>query len=344
MINLGAMKTISTGVPVHGVIMCGGGGTRLMNGLKGHMGQVPAAYRGNLEKQFLPLLEPTQSMLASTAGRLTGNHDGSPILSDSQRLWFATGDRMVGKIQADLGLSNSRQIIGEPARKNTFPPMATMAKIIAEKDPGAVIVTLPSDHLVFSAQQFVADIRTAVGVAVETGGLVTFGITPTGPSSQYGYIKQGEPLDSEGKVNTVAQFTEKPDASTAQTWLNEGGYLWNSGMFVWQASSFLDKISQFQPGIYALLNSIYGGNAINHNDPAQVIQLGAMSAFFYANNPSKNSVDYKIMEPASQTGDVKVVRAGFQWRDLGSWEEIQGAIGEGEIQPASWLASISESL
>jgi mannose-1-phosphate guanylyltransferase/mannose-6-phosphate isomerase len=216
----------------------------------------------------------------------------------------------------------SENILAEPCANNTLPAIAWGTAEIAKQDPQALIGVFPSDHAIQGDEQFREDLAAAFRAASE-GDLVTFGIRPSGPETGYGYIEAGEALDG-GSARRVVRFVEKPDRATAERYLREGNYYWNSGMFVFRAKDFWEELKRNEPAIESaisrLLKTVGDGSSLQKIYPTI----------------KKISIDYGIMERAKR---VAVVPARFGWNDLGSWESLyqlkekdnQGNAIEGDV-------------
>jgi len=170
----------------------------------------------------------------------------------------------------------------------------------------AMMIVLPSDHLIKQKTLFLKTLRNACQVAEENSNLVTIGITPDYPETGYGYIRYDEAV-SVGQAYKVAQFVEKPDLETAKSYLESGQYLWNSGMFIWKVSSILDKMKHLMPEMYEGLVVIKEaiGTEQEHNVLAN--EFAKMRSI---------SIDYGILEHAD---DIYTVPGSFGWDDVGSW-------------------------
>jgi mannose-1-phosphate guanylyltransferase len=231
-------------------------------------------------------------------------------LAQVERTLVLTGATLRSALATELPELNGERIIGEPVGKNTAPAIALAAHLIAAENPDGVMVVLPADHLVNDADAFRSVVRTAVSAARETGALVTLGITPARPETEYGYIRAVEPTAAPGVLKADG-FTEKPDPEAAERFLEEGGYYWNSGMFVWLASSFLREVGEHLPTVAQALATV-------PTEPDAQEFAGAIRQF-YDVVPSI-SVDYAIMEKAR---DVLVVPAEFGWDDVGAWTAFE---------------------
>lgn len=271
--------------PFTAVILAGGSGTRLW----------PLS-RQMAPKQFMSL-DGSASMLMATAQRL------NPMIEKND-IWVVTGrDSATGAGYRDLQQFNH---LIEPAARNTAPAIGIMAAYLTDFANNPVMLVLPADHVITDTPAFHKAISIAVDTA-EHGKLVTFGITPTRPETGYGYIK-AKGTDS---VLSVERFVEKPDSATAQNYLNEGGYYWNSGMFVAKASVMLAEIEKCAPELFAGLTKI-----------RQAWQDGgdwrAAVAAHFAELPG-DSLDYAVME---KSDNVALVPCDIGWSDVGSWDAV----------------------
>ena len=219
-------------------------------------------------------------------------------------------------------------ILLEPCARNTAPCIGLAAAVIRKKYGEAMMLVLPSDHLIRYEEMYVDTLRQAVAVAEKEQNLVTIGITPTYPETGYGYInfERDTDLGMPG-VYRVERFVEKPDLDTAKEYLASHRYLWNSGMFMWKISTILDNMRQFMPSIYQGLEAI---KASIGTDDAESVLESTFTAF-----PSE-SIDYGIMEKAK---NIYILPGAFGWDDVGSWLAVgrirksneQGNVVKGNI-------------
>lgn len=276
----------------YAVIMAGGGGTRLW----------PLS-RKNRPKQFLPLIGE-QTLFQSTVARLEG-------FLPPERILVVTVAEQAAKMRAQSPEIPDQNYIIEPAPRGTASVVGLAATILHQRDPQAVMAVLPSDHFIRNRDLFHYLIKAAVEVA-RNDYLVTLGITPTFPSTAYGYIQQGAPLPGDYKYPTysVARFTEKPDEQTAQKLLRTGDHSWNSGMFVWTTGRILSEMRLQMPELSAALEEI---SAADTPQQAAVIQSVWPDL-------KVETIDYGIMEKAER---VAVLPAGgLGWSDVGSWNSL----------------------
>ncbi|MGM4886784.1 mannose-1-phosphate guanylyltransferase/mannose-6-phosphate isomerase [Tardiphaga sp. 11_C7_N12_6] len=268
------------------LIMCGGAGTRLW----------PSSREGR-PKQFLPLFGP-RSTFQDTVIRVSdaGLFD-RPIVITSAAYRF-----MVREQLAEIGLD--ADILLEPARRDSGPAIAAGAAFAQARDEEAVVLALAADHVVRDVPAFVAACRAGLVVA-DAGHIVTFGVQPERPATEYGYISPGQVLS--GEVKSVAKFVEKPDLKTATGYI-EAGYLWNSGNFMFRAGMLLDEYRRVDSDSVETITSA-------------VAKAGRDLGFFTldadAFGKAKSiSVDYAVME---KTRKAAVVPVSCGWSDVGSW-------------------------
>lgn len=272
------------------IILSGGAGTRLW----------PLSW-GDHPKQFLSLVSE-HTMIQETLLRLKGLETGNPIIScgESHRFMVA---QQIGEIT-----DKKPVILLEPMAKNTAPAIAAACCAAMKQDKDAVVVILPSDHVIADVKAFQNAVMTAAKHA-EKGSLVTFGIVPTFPSTGYGYVKAaGEEVDG---AYTLEKFVEKPCLEKAQEYLASGEYAWNSGMFVFKASVFLDELKAHNPEMAALSIEAFEKARVE----TDFIRLDK-EAF---GRIQGDSIDYAVME---KTSKGKVVKLNAGWDDVGSWSAL----------------------
>jgi len=274
------------------VILSGGSGSRLW----------PLS-RAALPKQLLALTG-TQTLIQQTVLRAALPHAAPPLLicNDTHRFHVAEQMQEIGVVP--------RAIVLEPAARNTAPAAAVAALMIAESDPQGIVLLLPSDHVIADEAAFARAVETARNAAAH-GHIVTFGIEPTKAQTGYGYIETGNAIETGALA--VARFTEKPDAATAEAYLNSGRHLWNSGMFVFRADIILAEFDRHAP---AVLEAARAALATARRD-LDFLRLDADS---FARAP-EISIDYAIME---RTKRAAVIPCKIGWSDMGSlsalWE------------------------
>lgn len=249
------------------------------------------------------------SMLRVTLDRLEG-------LASREDTFVMTFAEQRDAVLADLaGRVPESNVIGEPEIRNTAPSIGLAAAVARRLRGDQAMLVLPADHVVEPVERFRDQVRAALRFLESPAGakaLLTFGIVPTRPETGYGYIRVGEERWREGDnpVHAVAAFLEKPTPERARELVAEG-CLWNSGMFAWRAGAVLDGIAQHLPDVAAVLARIEA--AAGTRDFAGVLKRE------YPQAPSV-SIDYGLLEKAR---NVVVMRAGFAWNDVGSWEFVR---------------------
>lgn len=278
---------------MYAVIMAGGGGTRLW----------PIS-RKETPKQLLPLLGK-DTLFQSTVARLEK-------LFPPERILVVTVDEQAREMQKQVPSIPINNYLIEPAPRGTASVVALAAAVLQKRDPQALMAIQTADHYIRNWDLFQYLIRAAFDVA-QKNYLVTLGITPTFPSTGYGYIQQGEPLDGDYKypVYMVKRFKEKPDEATAQQLLRSGDHSWNSGMFVWHVDTILAEIQRQMPELYEVVNKI--SSAWGTAEQENVVQ----SSWY---DLKSQTIDYGVMEKAEQ---VAVLPAGgLGWSDVGAWDSL----------------------
>lgn len=267
------------------LILAGGSGTRLW----------PLSRR-NHPKQFLKLFGG-KSLLQITADRFRE-------LAGPEEFIVVTSKAYEFEVRSDLPWIE--HVILEPVGRNTAPAIAVAAQYVSEKlgcREGEVIFVSPSDHLIEPVEKFAEYVRLAEELA-SGGALVTFGIKPTRPETGYGYIKAASGTAVEtagGHAFRVEDFVEKPDLETAQRYLEDGGYYWNSGMFAFSVGSIRRELKEYAPEI------------------ASTLDLGCDGMLASFDVMPSISIDYAVMEKSTR---VAVIPAALDWNDVGSWDSL----------------------
>jgi mannose-1-phosphate guanylyltransferase / mannose-6-phosphate isomerase len=283
------------------IILSGGSGTRLW----------PLS-REKHPKQLLPLVSE-DSLLQATVRRLDGL-DGielqEPIVVCNEEYRFLIAEQL--RVMDKKGT-----ILLEPTGKNTAPALtlAALAAIRDEDDP--ILLIMPSDHIIVDTQSFQAVVRKGIPLAIE-GAIITFGITPDAPETGYGYIKTGKTIGQSDDIFRIARFEEKPDQDVAQTYLDDGSYLWNSGLFMMRASIWLSAIEKCRPDILSACQAAWDkeeidGDFLRVNKPA------------FEQCPSE-SIDYAVIEKITADGGKLpmgfVIPLSAGWSDIGQWDSL----------------------
>ncbi len=245
-------------------------------------------------------------MIKQTVNRIIGE-------IPSENIYVVTTSTLAESIEEELSQIPARNIISEPFGKNTAACIGLAAAIISKRDPNAVMAVMTADHIIEPPDLFLKALKCAEELATGKNALVTFGIKPTEPSVNYGYIQRDEDvINLQGfPVYDVKCFTEKPDSVTAENFLKSGEYYWNSGIFVWSVNTILENIDTLMPDLSQGLEKI--GKSLETPDESSVI--------CHEYEKFENiSIDYGIMEKAS---NVKIIEAGFTWDDVGSWLAIE---------------------
>ena len=275
----------------YGVIMAGGGGTR-----------------------FWPLSrQKTPKQLLNLSGKdLMVNEavDRMATVIGKSNIFIVTAEvQAPAMLTATQGKVFPRNILAEPAARNTAACIGYSAMEILRKYGDGVMIITPADHYIEDVPALTEIFKTAILTAENEDKLVTIGLKPTFPSTGFGYIKYDS--ESEGQIKQVIEFREKPDEETAKTYVESGEYAWNSGMFIWKASLILEKLKKYTPDIYQDLKTI--GDAMNTATEQEVLHE------VYP-NIRKISIDYAVMEPCAEKGDVLVIPGDCGWNDVGSWD------------------------
>jgi mannose-1-phosphate guanylyltransferase / mannose-6-phosphate isomerase len=272
------------------VIMCGGAGTRLW----------PVS-RESMPKQFVPLVGSGSTFQQVLARVNDADLFARPIIITNADFRFVVAEQLrEAGIDADIVL--------EPVRRDSGPAVAVSAVLAVERNRDALVLVLAADHVVRKADEFREACRRAAAAAAE-GRIVTFGIEPTHPATNYGYIRPGAQLNG-AAVHAVDAFVEKPNAATAASYVADR-YLWNSGNFLFHAATMLSEIERFEPAMAEAAKAAVHGLTRD-------LDFLRLAAEPFARAPKK-SIDYAVME---RTKLAAVVPADLGWSDVGSWSTV----------------------
>ncbi len=204
-------------------------------------------------------------------------------------------------------------IIGEPFGRDTAAACGLAAAIVKARCPNGSFCILTADHVIKDIEIFQQTLQEGFDLAERDGSLVTIGIKPTFPSTGFGYIECGEAIDNDGDMAffKANRFVEKPDANTAQSYLDAGNFFWNSGMFVWSADALLKALGQFQPPLFAMAETM---------QPVVDTESFADTLEAEYGKLEKISIDYAVMEKAD---NIVTASGTFRWFDVGSWPALE---------------------
>ncbi len=280
---------------LHAVIMAGGSGTRFW----------PASRKAH-PKQFLPLANG-KPLLQDTVDRVAE-------LTGKDRTWIITNALQAEGILKLMPDFPRDHILLEPEARDTAPCVALAAAQIEAQSPGAIIAMMPADHLIQPVADFQALLAKAANIAADRETLVTLGIQPSFPATGFGYIELGQQLDADApQVHQVSRFLEKPDQSTAESFLAAGNFLWNSGIFIWTYQALHQAMAAAHPELAICTKQMLA--AAQQQDQASLEK-------HFKQSP-RTSVDYAVMEKARK---VAVIRADIQWNDLGSFLAMNSVV------------------
>ena len=273
------------------LILSGGSGTRLW----------PVSRR-NLPKQFLALAGKGTLFQQTLARTVQLPQVAAPIVVASEDHRFLAADQLL-----EAGIDDAT-IVLEPLARNTAPAIALGALQALQRDPDAILLVLPADHLVGDTAAFVQAVERALPLA-RKDWLVTFGIRPDRPETGFGYIRRAEAIDDHGY--RVEQFVEKPDLATAESYLADGGYDWNSGMFLFKAARYLEELAAHAPAMLAAVREAHAKASVD-------LDFVRIDRDAFAPVPD-DSIDYAVME---KTRRAAVIPVSCAWSDIGSWSAL----------------------
>jgi mannose-1-phosphate guanylyltransferase len=271
------------------VIMAGGIGTRFW----------PYS-RNSKPKQFLDVLGTGKTLIQSTCDRFLP-------LCPVENIFVVTNEEHRVITQEQLPMLGKDQILCEPMRKNTAACIAYASYKIVRKNPDAIMVVAPADHLILNEGDFQSEINKSVEHAKSNDKLVTLGIKPTRPETGYGYIQF---IEGKGYLKKVKTFTEKPELALAKKFIETGEFVWNAGIFIWGGQAILQALAKYLPEMSEIFEE--AAPKFNTDEEKQALE----TAYAQCKNVS---IDYGVMEKAD---NVYVALSSFAWSDLGSWASL----------------------
>lgn len=286
------------------IILAGGSGVRLW----------PLS-REAVPKQLLPLVSD-RSLLQQTLSRVQAPAFLPPIVICNERYRFLVGEQL-----RDAGVREA-QIVLEPVARNSGAAAAVGALLSEASDGDALVLLLPSDHVIRDVAGFHSSVNAASAGAA-AGHLMTFGVAPTAPATEYGYIRLGSTIDAATGCLTVAKFVEKPNHIKAEQLLAAGGHVWNSGMFMFKPQTFLFELKTYEPAILEAARA-----AVER--ASRDLDFLRLDADTFGRSPSI-SIDYAVME---RTSRAAICPLASDWSDLGSWTAIWDALPRDEADNA----------
>jgi len=286
---------------MYAVILAGGSGTRFW----------PKSRRRR-PKQLLNIVGLT-SMLRQTVERVL-------TLIPYERVLIVSSSELVEMVKQEISELPRENLLIEPVGRNTTPAIGLAAMVLKKRDPDAVMVILPADHVIRKKSRLLQGLKKGDRIVRKHQVLITLGISPTRPETGYGYIEQGK--EFEDGVFRVRRFTEKPVRRTAERFLKTGRFSWNSGMFIWKAADILSAIQRFCPELYPGLIKIE--KALGTEKEAQTISRVYKKI-------RGDSIDYGVLEKAD---NILVIPVDLGWNDVGSWsalDELSGKDKNGNV-------------
>ncbi|WP_430411943.1 mannose-1-phosphate guanylyltransferase [Kordia sp.] len=281
----------------YAILMAGGVGSRFW----------PVS-TSSFPKQFHDMLGTGETLIQKTFSRLSK-------LIPKENIYILTNEKYNDLVLEQLPDATQKQVVLEPAMRNTAPCILYASLKIQKINPNAVMVVAPSDHWIEDENAFISNLQTSFDKCEKENVLMTLGIQPTFANTGYGYINFEK---SENTIKKVHQFTEKPDYETAKTFVASGNYLWNAGIFIWSVTTIITAFQNFQPKLYELLDKGFSVYNTDFEDDFIRDNYGRAENI---------SIDYAIMEHASH---VYVVPATFDWNDLGTWGSLYDKLNKEE--------------
>jgi len=286
----------------YAILMAGGVGSRFW----------PVSTK-DFPKQFHDMLGTGDTLIQKTFHRLAN-------LIPKENIFILTNERYNDLVLEQLPEVEQRQVVLEPAMRNTAPCILYASLKIQKENPDAVMIVAPSDHWIEDEKTFSKNVQQAFDFCIENDALMTLGIQPTFPNTGFGYIEYDRA--SVEAIKSVNQFREKPDYETAKRFISQGNFLWNAGIFMWSVKSVIKAFKKNQPDLFKLFES--GIEAYNTSNEKQFITENYVNA-------EDVSVDYAIMETST---NVYVIAAEFDWNDLGTWGSLYDKLDKDESNNA----------
>ncbi|MFO8055114.1 MAG: mannose-1-phosphate guanylyltransferase [Bacteroidales bacterium] len=286
------------------IIMAGGLGTRFW----------PIS-RSDYPKQFIDILGTGETLVQQTYERFAQ-------LVPEENILLVTNEKYKHLVEKQLPDLYSSQLLLEPARRNTAPCLAYACHKIKEINPGANIVVTPSDHIITKESNFLNTIQESLDISSENDWILTLGLNPVRPETDYGYIQFDEEnnFSNNKNVHKVKTFTEKPDKEMADKFIESGDFLWNAGIFIASLDTWLTALRKHLPDVYNTFNA--GAGKYNTANETSFVR----SAYTVCKNIS---IDYGIMEKADNTF---VYVSSFGWSDLGNWDALYNSLEKDEAK------------
>ena len=282
--------------------------------------------REGMPKQFLPMTPDGRSFLRLAYQRFSRFFPDDHIIVVSQARYRAL-------VKETLPEVLDENILLEPYSRNTAPCIALATYTLLKRDPEAVMVATPADHIIQDEDIFRETIGRALSYASQSDALITLGIVPDHPDTNFGYIQgRHDGSEEEGKPIKVKTFTEKPDAALAEVFFQSGEFFWNSGIFVWRAQSIRAELEKHMPETSILFN----GWEEALDTPAQTAFLEKVYSSI-----SKISIDYAVME---KTDKAWVFPSKFRWHDIGNWEALYSFLSGLGLEPDGNVTLVGPSL
>ena len=283
-------KKINRNKNYYAILMAGGVGSRFW----------PVSTQ-EFPKQFHDMLGTGDTLIQKTFHRLA-------TLIPKENIFILTNERYNDLVFEQLPEVTKRQVVLEPAMRNTAPCILYASLKIQKENKDAVMLVAPSDHWIEDELAFAENVQQAFNFCENNNALMTLGITPTFPNTGYGYIEYKK--ESTDAIKAVSQFREKPNYETAKSFISQGNFLWNAGIFMWSAKTVIEAFKNSQPKLFSLFEKGIAAYNTAFEDDFIRDNYG---------NAENISVDYAIMEKSK---NVFVLPASFDWNDLGTWGSL----------------------